>query len=266
MTTFSKFMKQVNVKLVSENLMTDEIKAALASIQQPTKKKISDYHILMKNTIHQVVEKYPNVVHKIRFKMAAQIAGLIHKQNVSQELAWKIIIQRNLFNDEVKNETSDCDEKAKANANENENENGTEQEKASSSGVSKKRRQVNEDNATNHNVPAPTEETHMEDITHILKDNDKHCKPEETEPTAVLINDDDNEEQNTDTEIEVEKTKLIEKKDDIKTLQVLREYVKNKVPTMHVNDRYKIVNKMKKLVNSVSDLTSVDNAYTQIVN
>ena len=259
MTTFSKFMKQVNVKLVSENLMTDEIKAALASIQQPTKRKVSDYHILMKNTIHQVVEKYPNVVHKIRFKMAAQIAGLIHKQNVSQELAWKIIIQRNLSDDEVKNEI--FDEKANA------NENGTKEEKASSSGVNKKRRQVKDDNtSTNHNVSAPTEEAQMDDITHILKDNDEHNMPEETEPTIVLISDDNNEDDNTDTETEIEKSKLMKKKDDTQSVSFLREYVKNKVPTMHVNDRYKIVNKMKKLVNSVSDLTSVDNAYTQIVN
>jgi hypothetical protein len=268
MTTFSKFMKQVRTKLVSENLMTDEIKAALASIEQPTKRKVSDYHILMKNILHQVVEKYPNVVHKIRFKMAAQIASLIHKQNVSQELAWKIIIQRNFTNDDVKNATLPSEKGKKFSANEPGKE---QQDKASSSGVNTKKRtrQNKEDHGhttTADNVSAPTAEIQMEDITHILKDNDTHNKVEETEPTAVLISDDDNEEENTDTEIEIEKETLIKNKDDTKTLQVLREYVKNKVPTMHVNDRYKIVNKMKRLVNSVSDLTSVDNAYTQIVN
>lgn len=269
MTTFSKFIKQVKTKLVSENLMTEEIKAALASIEQPTKRKLSNYHILMKNILHQVVEEYPNVVHKIRFKMAAQIAGLIHKQNVSQELAWKIIIQRNFTNDDVKNATLVSDKGKKASANEPEKE---QQDKASSSGVStKKRRQNKEDNnntTTTDIVSAPTlAEVQMEDITHILKDNSEHNKPEETEPTAVvLISDDENEEQNTDTEVEIEKATLNKKKDDTNSLQFLREYVKNKVPTMHVNDRYKIVNKMKRLVNSVTDLTSVDKAYTQIVN
>lgn len=267
MTTFSKFMKQVRTKLVSENLMTDEIKAALASIEQPTKRKVSDYHILMKNILHQMVEKYPNVVHKIRFKMAAQIAGLIHKQNVSQELAWKIIIQRNFTNDDVKNNATLASDKGKkASANEAEEE---QQDKASSSGVSSKKRRQNKEVHINttaaDNVSAPPAEIQMEDITHILKDNSEHNKPE-TEPTAVLISDDENEEENTDAEVEIEKAKLIKKKDDTNSLQFLREYVKNKVPTMHVNDRYKIVNKMKKLVNSVSDLASVDNAYTQIVN
>lgn len=264
MTTFSKFMKQVRTKLVSENLMTDEIKAALASIEQPTKRKVSDYHILMKNILHQVVEKYPNVVHKIRFKMAAQIAGLIHKQNVSQELAWKIIIQRNFTNDDVKNATLASEKVKKISA----NEPGKEQQvEASSSGVSSKKRRQNKEDHDNttaaDNVSAPPAEIQMEDITHILKDNDTRNKVEETEPTAILISDDENEEENTDAEVEIEKAKLIKKKD---SLQFLREYVKNKVPTMHVNDRYKIVKKMTKLVNSVSDLASVDNAYTQIVN
>lgn len=256
MTTFSKFMKQVKTKLVSENLMTDEIKAALASIEQPTKRKVSDYHILMKNILHQVVEKYPDVVHKIRFKMAAQIASLIHKQNVTQELAWKIIIQRNLTeNDANIVGTISSDKDAIT------NESGKEEEKASSSGVNKKRRP---DTAS-----SPTEEVQMEDITHILKDTNKHNKLEETASTVVLISDDENEDNTTtNTEVKTEKAKLIKKKDDANanSLQFLREYVKNKVPTMHVNDRYKIVNKMKKLVNSASDLTSVDKVYTLVIN
>lgn len=216
MTTFSKFMKNVHTKLESENLMTEEIKKALNSIQKPEKRKVSQYHVLMKNNLIEVVKKYPNVEHKIRFKMAAQISGLIHKQEVKPDLAWKIITQRT-FNTQISTEES------------------VKEEEASSSGVKKRRQSVKKEEED-----VAVIEVEFEDITNIL------------ENTPIVIS----------SEVKTEKNKE-EMKDD--TLKTLREYVKEKVPAMHVNDRYKIVNKMKKLVNSVSDISKLDKAYSQAV-
>lgn len=268
MTTFSKFMKQIKEKLVSECLMTDEIKAALASIEQPTKRKPSKYHMLMKTILHEMVDKYPDIEHKIRFKMAVQIASLIHKQNVCHELAWKIIIQRNIPNNE-----REKDNKMKTVISEEE----VKKEKhivheASSSGIQqKKRKQQNStkddlsDNISTLEAPkSPPEELQMVDITPIIKTEDTPLPVSETNQTVVVLSDDDDDDDDT-SNADIEITKLIKKDEHPQSLQVLREYVKNKVPTMHVNDRYKIVNKMKKLVNSVNDITSIENAYTQIV-
>lgn len=217
MTTFSKFMKKVHTKLVSENLMTEEIKNALNSIQKPEKRKVSQYHVLMKNNLNEVVKKYPNVEHKIRFKMAAQISGLIHKQEVKPELAWKIITQRT-FNTQVSTEKSVKDEEA------------------SSSGLKKRRQSVKKEEGD-----VAVIEVELEDITNII------------ENTPIV----------TSSEVKTEKNDEEMKDDTLK--KTLREYVKEKVPAMHVNDRYKIVNKMKKLVNSVSDISKLDKVYSQAV-
>ena len=221
MTTFSKFMKKVHTKLESENLMTEEIKKALNSIQKPEKRKVSQYHILMKNNLIEVVKKYPNVEHKIRFKMAAQISGLIHKQEVKPELAWKIITQRTFNTPTSSEETTIVDDK-----------------QASSSGV-KKRKDSKKTEQTEEKDIAVIE-VELEDITNILNN------------TPIV----------TSSEVKIENNKE-EMKDD--TLKTLRDYVKDKVPTMHVNDRYKIVNKMKKLVNSVNDISKLDKVYSQAV-
>lgn len=251
MSTFSKFMSQVKSKLVSENLMTDAISNALDSIDKPQKRTASKYNLLMKNILNEVITKYPDVVHKTRFRMAAQISGLIHKSNTLPELAWKIVIQRNLGT-----EYHNDDDALTNNTHAHTTSHDTESVSASS-GVMKKRRHDENESKTDvdsSNDDAAVIEVELEDLTNTLN-NSKI-------PEHVITSDN----QDDKNAVGAEGNEIKENNDATNIQQVLREYVKGKLPKMHVNDRYKIVNKMKKLVKSVHDTSNIENAYIQVVN
>jgi hypothetical protein len=222
MTVFSNLMKLVKSKLESENLMTDEIKMALNSIERPSKRKISEYHVLMKKILNEVVAKYPNEKHKIRFKMAAQITSLIHKHVSTPELAWKIVEQRTFGEPAVTESTIDTEVKITSSE--------TSSSEPSSSGVVKKRKQ-------DINYDEELIEIPLSDVTNVV--NVVNVKPTMFTKMTTRSNgkikektlkEDDEDEHNDKT-----------------ILKQMREFVKNKHTNMHINDRYKIANKMCKL-------------------
>uniref|UniRef100_A0A6C0BPR6 Uncharacterized protein n=1 Tax=viral metagenome TaxID=1070528 RepID=A0A6C0BPR6_9ZZZZ len=222
MTVFSKFMKLVTSKLETENLMTDEIKMALNSIERPSKRKISEYHLLMKKTLNEVVAKYPNEKHKIRFKMAAQITSLIHKHVSTPELAWKIVEQRTFGEPVVTENTIDTEIETTSN--------DTSSSDTSSSGVVKKRKQDIKYDEELIEIP-------LSDVTNVVN----------VKPTMFAT-------MTTRSKGKIEEKKLKEpmkndedEHNDKTILKQMREFVKNKPTNMHINDRYKIANKMCKL-------------------
>jgi hypothetical protein len=211
-------MKLVKSKLETENLMTDEIKMALNSIERPSKRKISEYHVLMKKTLNEVVAKYPNEKHKIRFKMAAQIASLIHKHVSTPELAWKIVEQRTFGQPAFTESTIDTEV------------NITSSSEPSSSGVVKKRKQ-------DINYDEELIEIPLSDVTNVVNVKPTMFSKMTTRSNGKIKEKTLKEPMKNDEDENNDKT----------IIKLMREFVKNKHTSMHINDRYKIANKMCKL-------------------